>query len=156
MVAEDERVELRDVRLTDPEVAPLLAGLAGEFERRYGPIDLLSDASPKQFEPPDGAFVVLVDGGRTVAGGGIRRWATDTCELKRMWTDYAHRRRGHAAAVLTALEERATAQGYLRIRLETGPAQPEAIGLYTARGYRGIPVYGAHESALAFERDLRT
>jgi hypothetical protein len=32
-------VELRQVRLSDPEVEPLLAGLAQEYERRYGPGD---------------------------------------------------------------------------------------------------------------------
>ena len=63
-------------------------------------------------------------------------------------------RRGHATTVLAALEELARQAGYTTLRLETGPAQPEAAALYGRRGYRRIPVYGRYPQALAFERDL--
>jgi GNAT superfamily N-acetyltransferase len=151
-------MELRQVRPSDPEVAPLLApvidGLAAEYLARYGEIDEMSSVSMTEFDPPDGTFVVVVDGGTVVAGGGLRRLSATTCEVKRMWTDAAHRRKGCATLVLHTLEEAGRAAGYDELWLETGPEQPEAFAFYTALGYRRIPFYGRYDRALAFALDL--
>jgi GNAT superfamily N-acetyltransferase len=147
-------MELRRCRLTDAVAAPLLAGLTEEYGTRYGATDEMMRASADQFDPPGGTFVVLVDDGVTVAGGGVRALEPGVCEEKRMWTHPDHRRKGLATAVLDALEDIARELGYEQLRLETGPAQPEAIGLYESRGYRRIPVFGHYPLALAFERDL--
>ncbi len=144
------------VRLGDPQTQVLLAGLAAEYRSRYGELDILSDAVANEFDPPEGAFVVLVEDGVTVAGGGLRRIDATTAEVKRMWTSPRHRRQGLARSVLTALEQVAVDLSYQRIRLETGPAQPEAVALYVSLGYRRAPVYGRYEQALAFERELVT
>jgi GNAT superfamily N-acetyltransferase len=144
-------VELREVRLTDAAVAPLLAALGEEYQRRYGASDEMTTTRAEEFDPPGGGFVVLVDGGRTVAGGGIRRRSRDTCEVKRMWTAPDRRRQGHATTILRALEELARVRGYTRVWLETGPSQPEALALYAQAGYTPIPVYGRYPSARAFE-----
>jgi GNAT superfamily N-acetyltransferase len=149
-------MELRQVRLTDPLVAPLIAGLTGEYDERYGETDEMATVDAGEFDPPSGAFLVLIDGGEVLAGGGLRRMADDTCEVKRMWTAAGHRRKGYASRVLTGLEDAARAAGYETLLLETGPLQPEAIALYTARGYRRIPYYGRYPVALAFRLDLRT
>ncbi len=154
---QQEPVELRRVRLTDPLVEPLLLGLAEEYGRRYGTsigAGEMATTPAHQFEDPDGAFLVLLHDGRTVAGGGVRRLSSTTCEVKRMWTAPDSRRRGHATAVLRALEEAGRDLGYRRIRLVTGPAQPEAIALYAGHGYARIPVLDSDWGALAFEGDL--
>jgi GNAT superfamily N-acetyltransferase len=96
-------------------------------------------------------FLVLLDQRLTVAGGGVRRLSLDTCEVKRMWTSPHHRRKGLASAILDALENDARDRGYTWLKLETGPAQPEAQSLYEGRGYRSIPTYGRYEQARAFE-----
>ena len=147
-------MELRRVRLSDDEARPLLADLAREYEARYGPGDEMASTSPEEFDPPDAAFLILTEDGITIAGGGIRRLSGDTCEVKRMWTAPGHRRRGHASAVLKALEDVARSLGYSRIRAETGPAQPEAVALYRSHGYGDIPCYGPYDAALAFELRL--
>ena len=148
------QVQLLRVRLHDPEVAPLLAGLREEYHQRYAGVDVMADADAAEFDSPDGAFVVLLLDGETVAGAGLRRLDTRTAEVKRMWTAPLHRRQGRARTVLAALEDAARAMSYTRIRLETGPAQPEAVALYLSLGYQQIPVYGRHELAVAFEREL--
>jgi GNAT superfamily N-acetyltransferase len=144
-------VQLRQVRVGDPEVAPLLQGLTEEYQRRYGDTSEMNSVDAQEFEPPDGAFLVLLEGGATVAGGGLRRLSDDSCEVKRMWTAPNQRRRGHASALLSALEAEARDRGYSYLRLETGPAQPEARSLYQRRGYRVIPPYGKYDVATAFE-----
>jgi GNAT superfamily N-acetyltransferase len=147
-------MEVRHVRLTDPLVAPLIAGLTREYDERYGEIDEMATVDAEEFDTPSGTFVVLIDGGEVLAGGGLRRVTDDTCEVKRMWTADGHRRKGYASRVLTALEDAARAAGYSTLLLETGPLQPEAIALYTASGYRRIPTYGRYSEALAFRLDL--
>ena len=142
------------MRLGDPLVAPLLAGLSEEYQRRYGSNDELSRTAEEEFDPPGGLFVVLLDGAVTAAGGGYRPHGAGSCEVKRMWTNPVYRRRGLAMRVLDALEEAAGAAGYGRIVLETGPLQPEAASLYGRRGYRRIPTYGHYPQALGFAIDL--
>jgi GNAT superfamily N-acetyltransferase len=132
-------MELRQVRLTDPLVAPVIRGLTREYDVRYGEIVEMATVDAEEVDPPAGTFVVLIDGGEVLAGGGLRRVADDTCEVKRMWTAAGHRRKGYASQVLTGLEDAARAAGYSTLLLETGPLQPEAIAYY-----------GRYTDALAF------
>jgi GNAT superfamily N-acetyltransferase len=148
-------MELHHVRLSDPTVAPLLAGLDEEYRSRYGSNDELGRTQVSDFDPPEGTFVVLLDRKVTAAGGGFRAHTGDVCEIKRMWTNPAYRRRGLGARVLDALEEAARAAGYNRLILETGPRQPEAAALYQQRGYMSIPPYGHYPEALAFAVDVQ-
>jgi len=159
------RLTVRAARLHDPLVGPLLDGLAHEYGTRYAgvlsPAELrgeLEHHGDEEFAPPHGALVVVLEDGAPVAGGAFRRRsepehgdaarlvdpaardaqgapAVPTAELKRIWTDAAHRRRGLARAVLAELEARAAAAGYPRVYLTTGPKQPEAVALYLAAGY---------------------
>jgi GNAT superfamily N-acetyltransferase len=147
-------MNVRSVRLSDPIVAPLLAGLAAHYEELYGPNDEMAKVAAGEFDPPAGLFVAVVEDGTVVAGGGFRALAPGVCEIKRMWTHPGQRRRGLASAVLGELEERARAAGYHTVRLETGPRQPGAVALYTARGYQRIEPYGWYPQALAFELSL--
>lgn len=152
-------VQLRRVRLGDPLVDPLLAGLHDEYRTRYGANDEMSHTEEHQFDPPTGLFLVLVAEGphgedMAVAGGGFRWHAPGICEVKRMWTHPGHRRRGLAAEILDGLEREATAAGYHQLVLETGPRQPEAEALYARRGYTRVPAYGPYEQARAFAVEL--
>jgi len=147
-------MEMWRTRLSDARVEPLLAGLALEYDTRYGENIEMTRASAEEFDPPAGVFIVLVQGPVTVAGGGFRRYDTTTCEVKRMWTHPEYRRRGLAIFVLTALEDAAREAGYTRLVLETGPRQPEAESLYTKRGYRRIEFYGHYPEARAFSFEL--
>jgi len=147
-------VETRRVRIGDEVVRPLLAGLAHEYDTRYGENAEMARTAAHEFDPPSGLFIVLIDGVVTASGGGFRRHDATTCEVKRMWTHPDYRRRGLARRVLAALEDAAAEAGYERLILETGPRQPEAAAMYTARGYSRIEFYGPYSEALAFSLDL--
>ena len=144
------------VSLTAPEVAPLLAGLRQEYDARYGEGagESVLDVEAREFEAPTGAFVVLIDDGTTVAGGGIRRIDDATVEIKRMWTNPDYRRQGYASRMLRELAGLAGQLGYRTLRLETGDAQPEALALYRRLGFAQIDSYGPYENATAFELNL--
>jgi putative acetyltransferase len=63
-------------------------------------------------------------------------------EIKRMFVRETFRGRGYSRLILRRLEELAQSHGFRRLVLETGAAQPEAIGLYESAGYVRIPNYG--------------
>ncbi|GAA2232784.1 GNAT family N-acetyltransferase [Streptomyces amakusaensis] len=141
----------------DPLARPLLEELSHEYLVRYGDSSDMTRYPAVEFAPPDGAFLLLLERGRPVAGGAYRRYDGVTAELKRIWTHSAHRRRGLAREVLRVLEAEAAGHGYTRIHLTTGPRQPEARGLYLATGYRPLfDVRADPESLglLSFEKEL--
>ena len=127
----------------DPLAQPLLAELAVEYAARYdgtvhGVAAWLRQYPAAEFASPSGGMVVGLIGGVPVTGGAFRRFDADTAELKRIWTDSRHRRRGHARALLAVLEADIAARGYSRVYLTTGDRQPEAEALYLATGYRRL------------------
>jgi GNAT superfamily N-acetyltransferase len=81
-------------------------------------------------------------GAEPVASGGFRRHDDEAAEIKRMYVVEDHRGIGYARRLLAELETRAAEAGYLRVVLETGMYQPEAIALYESSGYTPISGFG--------------
>jgi ribosomal protein S18 acetylase RimI-like enzyme len=148
--------------LDDAVAQPLLDELAVEYADRYeSPVppilEWLKQGPANQFAPPDGAMLIGLLDGRPVTGGGFVRRDAETAEVKRVWTDSAHRRRGFAMALLAELEARIAASGYQKVYLVTGHRQPEAEELYAATGYtrlsEPLPTSGL-VLPIAFEKRL--
>jgi GNAT superfamily N-acetyltransferase len=142
----------------DVDVQRLAAEQQAEVRARY-------DGKGEPGTPPSASdiSVVLVardDGGTALGCGALRVLGDGVAEVKRMYVAPAERGRGVAKAVLAGLEEAARERGWTTLRLETGPRQPEAIGLYSQAGYRPIEAFGAYvdapdaEDSLFFERFL--
>ena len=122
----------------------LTAEVQREYQRRYEDDD--GDTSPidaDEFVAPNGLFVVIYDDGVPIGMGGWRRYGDDgDGEIKRMFVRESARGHGVARLLLAHLERTATASGISRLVLETGLAQPEAVGLYRSSGYTDIPPFG--------------
>ena len=141
----------------DPDVAALTAAQQTELRARYG-----GDTEPGV--PPSAADVAVVlvardDDGTPIGCGALRPLEAGAAELKRMYVVPAARGRGVSRLVLAGLEAEALARGWTTLRLETGPRQPEAVGLYTRAGYRPIGAFGHYvredqDWSLYFERTL--
>jgi GNAT superfamily N-acetyltransferase len=157
-----QQVRFVAVTADDLRVAPLLDELAVEYAQRYDStpptvMAWLRAVRIAEFAPPDGGFVIGEVDGVTVTGGAFQRFDAETAELKRIWTDSAHRRRGYATALLVELENTIGARGYRRVYLTTGHRQPEAEALYESTGYTRLaeplpsqgPVF-----PIAFVKDL--
>jgi ribosomal protein S18 acetylase RimI-like enzyme len=141
------RLRFVAVGQNDALAAPLLAELTVEYASRYGVTE--SDVSKwlrgypaAEFEAPGGGLLIGLSPaseryphGEPVTGGAFCRFDDDTAELKRIWTNSGHRRRGHAKALLIELEAQIVARGYRRVYLTTGDRQPEAEALYLSSGY---------------------
>jgi hypothetical protein len=147
-------MDLRQVRLTDPLVAPVIRGLTREYDVRYGEIDEVATVDAEEFDPPAGTFVVLIDGGEVLAGGGLRRVAHDTCEVKRMWTAAGP---GRATPQGRHRPRRRRPRGWLLNAAARDRSPPaEAIALYTGRGDHRVSYYGRYPDALALRFDLHS
>jgi GNAT superfamily N-acetyltransferase len=153
-----------ELPMGDARVRPLLDELAVEYDSRYGnrfgrgaAAEELNRYPAAEFQPPDGALLIIQENGRSVAGGAFRRYDAQTAEFKRIWTHSAHRRRGLARRVLAELEGLAAARGYSGVYLTTGPRQPEAKHLYLNTGYTAHFDLAADPETigpLAFTKDL--
>jgi GNAT superfamily N-acetyltransferase len=145
-----------DVAFDSALAQSLVDEVQQEYVIRYGgPDETAVDAG--QFAPPNGAFFVAAVDGEAIGCAGLRQHGDDVVEIKRMFVRTAHRRRGHARSLLRVLEDRARANGYRRVVLETGLAQPEAIALYTSEGYLPIAGFGHYKDeplSRSFAKDL--
>ncbi|TFV63579.1 UNVERIFIED_ORG: N-acetyltransferase [Bacillus sp. AZ43] len=142
----------------DAVVQRLAAEQQAEIRARYG-----GKEEPGTHPSAADVSVVLVacdDDGSPLGCGALRALGDGVAEVKRMYVVPSARGRGVSRAVLRGLEDAARDRGWTTLRLETGPLQPEAVGLYTSAGYRPIAAFGAYVGdpdaldSLFFERDL--
>ena len=142
----------------DDDVQRLSADQQAEVRARYGGKD-----EPGAHPTAADVSVVLVardDDGTPLGCGALRALGDDVAEVKRMYVVPAARGRGVSKAVLAGLEDAARERGWMTLRLETGPLQPEAIGLYEGAGYRPVEAFGGYvgdpdaDLSLFFERAL--
>jgi GNAT superfamily N-acetyltransferase len=102
--------------------------------------------------------VVAYEDGRPAGCGAIKKYSTDTMEIKRMYTRPAQRGKGIATRVLHELESWAAELSCGTCILETGRRQPEAIALYIKNGYTLIPNYGQYaqiDNSVCFEKKVK-
>jgi putative acetyltransferase len=101
--------------------------------------------------------IIAYEAGRPVGCGAIKKFSDAAMEVKRMYVLPEWRGKGIASEVLANLEHWAKELGYVKCVLETGKRQPEAIELYTRRGYAVIANYGQYAkvpNSVCFEKFL--
>ena len=142
-------LNVRRARADEPPGSDLLEAMVSELVPLYGRIDVpgAPSATPQDFSPPHGAFLILEDGGTPVACGGVKHLDDQACEIKRMYVVSEARGQGVAGVLLRALEDEGRRLGYTIARLDTGPHQPHAQRLYERAGYRSIENFNANPFA---------
>jgi putative acetyltransferase len=121
------------------EVIALIAELDAYQDTLYPPESrhALDLASLKQ---EDVLFAVARDESAKAIGCGAVVLNHDFGEIKRMYVNHSSRGQGVARKLLLVLESESAKAGCRLLKLETGPYQPEALGLYASFGYkRGGP-----------------
>ncbi len=133
------------VKLLDADLA-VKDGKDHSFYSQFNKIDMIQYA------------LVAYEGSHPVGCGAIKKYSTETMEIKRMFILPELRGKGIATMVLKELEDWAAELGFTRCILETGKRQPDAIGLYSKNGYSQMPNYGQYagiENSVCFEKLLK-
>ncbi|MFJ8852097.1 GNAT family N-acetyltransferase [Streptomyces sp. NPDC102437] len=149
-----------------PDAVKLNDQVQLEYAERYGDEGDVTPLDPSMFAPPHGLYLLAYDAlDRPVATGGWRTqdrndegYSDGDAELKRMFVIPEGRGKGLARRILAALEEDARAAGRVRMVLETGDRQPEAIALYVSSGYAPCEKFGhyrMYESSRCYAKPLR-
>jgi GNAT superfamily N-acetyltransferase len=132
--------------------ARLAQAMRDEIAVMYDGLDLDGDTMPKagaaELGPPRGAFIVGYHDGVAVCCGGVKRLDDERCEIKKMYVVPEFRGRGVARGLLYELEDIARRLGYPIARLDTGPKQGNAQGLYEDEGYTSIPDFNGNPVAV--------
>jgi GNAT superfamily N-acetyltransferase len=138
---------LRPVPESDPAITALTAEVVVEYGVRYD--DPHDDIAPTA---PDSSWLLVVDDDGTPVGcGAVQPWSHTVPdapayvgELKRMYVRPSARGRGLSRLLLDELVVVARGRGMTALVLETGTAQPEAIGLYTSYGFTPTGLWGPY------------
>jgi GNAT superfamily N-acetyltransferase len=140
--------------------AVLAQAMRDEIAVMYDGLELDGDSMPKagpeELSPPRGSFLVGYVDGRPVCCGGVKRLDDRIGEIKKMFVVPERRGQGIARALLRALEDDARRLGYAVARLDTGPRQVNARGLYESEGYLEIEDFNGNPVASFWaEKPLR-
>ncbi|QKW07118.1 GNAT family N-acetyltransferase [Streptomyces sp. NA04227] len=160
----DIRLDIRQVAFDHPDAVKLNDRVQLEYQERYEDEGDVTPLDPGMFAPPLGLYLVAYEDGTPLATGGWRSqdendlgYADGDAEIKRMYVVPEARGRGLSRLLLAALEEDARSRGRVRMVLETGTLQPEAIGLYVSCGYEPCAKFGHyrfHELSLCYAKSL--
>ena len=108
--------------------------LDARFPGGFDPGRALDDA-PSQYDPPNGAFLLVTADGETVGCGAVAFLDGETAEIKRMWISPGSRGAGIGKRLLARLEDDARRAGRSRAVLDTNATLTEAVAMYEAAGY---------------------
>ena len=120
----------------------MVAELDAELWRRYG--DVHAEFAPHNVIESLPTCVVALDGDAPIGCGALRPYSADAIEIKRMYVAPSARGRGISKQILGALVAWAKELGYPFAILETGPEQPEAVGLYERAGFERTERYAPY------------
>lgn len=153
-------INFRSARVDAGDGAALAQAMRDEIALMYDGLELDGDtmpkAGPKELSPPDGSFIVGYSDGEPVCCGGVKRLDDRRCEIKKMYVIPSRRGQGVARTLLYALEGSARELGYEIARLDTGPKQLSARGLFESEGYARIPDFNGNPVAVFWgEKPLR-
>ncbi|MFD9898636.1 GNAT family N-acetyltransferase [Mesorhizobium sp. NPDC059025] len=134
------------ITLEDPAKPEIVALL--EDGERYGaslyPAESNHFLSIDELRADNVRFAVARDADGVAIATGALALNDGWAELKRMWVVPTARGKGLSRAVLAELEASARAAGITLLRLETGIANHEALGLYERSGFVRIGPFGEY------------
>ena len=152
---------IRRAEIDAPEAVAHTSALAAEVAALYDDDDPPLPIPPAEVALGRGAFLIAYLDGQPAGCGALRRISEagleHAGEVKRMYVTPAARRRGVGRAILAALEAEARRLGLVRLVLETGDLQPEAIAMYRAAGWFDRARFGegyTHPLSVFMEKGL--
>lgn len=145
MVNPDPDLHVGPVDPTGPEALALIDAL-DRLQQDLYPEESNHLEPAGDLTRPEYRFLGVYADQTLVGCGAVRTVDGAYGELKRFYVSPAHRRRGIAQMLLTALEAHVLALGIDTVRLETGVYQHEALSFYAANGYRRVAPFGPYRT----------
>jgi len=138
------RFDIRRDDPTRPEIAALIAKHL-ELLHSITPPDSVHAVGSETLSGPDSDFFSLIENGRLLAIGALRRFSGEG-EIKSMHTLAEARGCGAGAAMLEHLMKHARAIGLTRLSLETGATEvfAPARRLYSRHGFEACGPFGEY------------
>lgn len=130
------------------------ADATDEFIKRHGHTLEDVDEYQRDYSPPDGLFLVALDGDRLIGTGAIRRYDGKTAELRRMWLLEPYQGRGIGYRLWVQLAAFARPAGYRWIRLTTDEENVRALAFYRRLGFYPIDPFGDGREDIFLEMRL--
>lgn len=140
-----------------PEVAALI-GLSDDYMASLYPPEGNFAVDLDALSQPDISFLVARLNGKAVGCGGIKWFADGSAELKRIFVHDDARGHGIGRKIMAELEMLAATRNVIRIHLETGPLNVEAVRLYEALGYHSCGPFADYKEnphSLFMMKDLK-
>ena len=104
----------------------------------------------------EGGIILCKENNKYIGCAGIRKFNSETAELKRMWIDPSARGKGIGSRILKAAIALALNKNYKEIVLDTLDNMQPAIKLYRQAGFKEIEPYyfNPYKNALFFKKIL--
>jgi len=109
---------------------------------------------PVMYGAPTGCLLLVMQGGRPVGCGALRKLADGVCEMKRLYIRSEARGTSLGRRVAERLVEKAAALGYATMRLDTLAQMAPAQRLYRSLGFREIAAYYSNPLANSVYMEL--
>lgn len=125
-----------------------LSGINGEDDSFFKDFNKIEDLQ---------YVIVVYLNGVPVGCGALKKYSSETLEVKRMFVEPAYRGRKIAQQIVAELELWAQELNYQFCILETSVDMKPAVALYKSVGYLEIPKYGPYkevESSICFQKEL--
>jgi GNAT superfamily N-acetyltransferase len=111
-------------------------------------------------KPPEGIIYLLMEEGKAVGMGALRKLEDGVGEVKRMFIQPGHRGKGYGRLMMNGLIDEARRLGYHMLRLDTAYYLEVAVHLYRSVGFRERDKYPGTESegtvhTIYMERNLQ-
>lgn len=133
-----------NITLENPDQPDVIAliGELDEYLYALYPADSVYALDISSLKRPEVLFAVARGADGAAIGCCAMLVTPEYGEVKRMYVRPAGRGQGVSHKLLDLLEAEAAARGCRLFMLETGPDNPEALGLYKRRGYTERGPYG--------------
>lgn len=146
------KIELKPLdEATVQATKELIAEVVIEF---YGDLDFLPKSKPQlllhyekigylrdideykdEYSEENGIFLVLMEAGKVVGCGGLRRLDQENGELVRLWLEKEKRKTGLGRKVFENLLRVAEEKGYSKVFLDTSNRCVDAVNLFRRNGF---------------------
>jgi putative acetyltransferase len=125
----------------------VLIQMSREYQAGLYPPDSIHQEDPQALLAQNIYFIGAYLDNDLLGIGGVKRVdATPQYgEIKNLFVDPKHRGRGASRVIMGALEQHLVDNKIMLCCLETGPNQPESVGLYKSLGYQECAAYGDYK-----------